>query len=67
MAPLGISDKIDSFLIALGKQHHILHPMARKEGVFLQNLLNPDKPNQTWRWLIARRRTQRKARGAKIY
>ena len=42
---LGISDKIDSFLIALDKQHHILRPVARKEGVFLQNLLNLDKPN----------------------
>lgn len=45
IAPLGISDKIDGFFIALGRQHHILRPMARKEGVFLQDLLNPDKPN----------------------
>lgn len=44
---LGISDNIHSFLIVLDKQHHILRPVARKEGVFLQNLLNPDKPNQT--------------------
>ena len=45
MRALGITDAIEDILITLGKQHHIIRPMARKEGLFLYIVLDKAKSN----------------------
>lgn len=54
MWALGISDVIEDILITLGKQHHISHPMARKEGLFICIVLDKSKSNLA----LARRKVQ---------
>jgi hypothetical protein len=45
MRALGLSDLIEDMLITLGKQYHILRPMARKEGVFIYAVLDKSRSN----------------------
>ena len=45
MRAFGITDAIEDILITLGKQYHIIRPMARKEGLFLYIVLDKAKSN----------------------
>ena len=54
MRALGLSDVIEDILITLGKQYHILRPMARKEGLFVYLVLDKTKSNLA----LARRKVQ---------
>jgi predicted regulator of Ras-like GTPase activity (Roadblock/LC7/MglB family) len=54
MRSLGLNDVIDDILITLGKQYHILRPLARREGVFVYYVLDRNKSNLA----LARRKAQ---------
>lgn len=54
MRSLGLNDVIEDVLITLGKQYHVLRPMARKEGVFVYIVLDKAKSNLA----LARRKVQ---------
>lgn len=54
MRSLGLNDAIDDILITLGKQYHIIRPLARKEGLFLYIVLDRVKTNLA----LARRKVQ---------
>ncbi|MDO8249895.1 MAG: hypothetical protein Q7T78_09300 [Rhodoferax sp.] len=54
MRALGLNDVIEDMLITLGKQYHILRPMATKEGLFLYLVLDKSKSNLA----LARRKVQ---------
>ncbi|MBB6561398.1 putative regulator of Ras-like GTPase activity (Roadblock/LC7/MglB family) [Acidovorax soli] len=54
MQALGLQDSIDDILITLGKQYHIIRPMASKEGIFLYVVLDKARANLA----LARRKVQ---------
>ena len=54
MRALGLSDVIEDILITLGKQYHIIRPMARKEGLFIYLVLDKSKSNLA----LSRRKVQ---------
>ena len=54
MRALGLNDAIEDILITLGKQYHLLRPMAQKEGVFIYFVLDKAKSNLA----LARRKLQ---------
>ncbi|MBN8755092.1 MULTISPECIES: hypothetical protein [Variovorax] len=54
MRSLGLNDVIEDILITLGKQYHLLRPLAQKEGVFIYYVLDKAKSNLA----LARRKLQ---------
>jgi len=54
MRSLGVEDTIDDILITLGKQYHIIRPLASKDGVFVYIVLDKLKANLA----LARRKVQ---------
>ena len=43
MKALGLKDSIEDILISLGKQYHVIRPMAEKPGVFIYVVLDKAK------------------------
>ncbi|RYH63910.1 MAG: hypothetical protein EON54_07220 [Alcaligenaceae bacterium] len=54
MEALGLNDAIDDILITLGKQYHIIRPLAAKEGIFIYLVLDKVRANLA----LARRKVQ---------
>ena len=54
MQALGLQDSIDDILITLGKQYHIIRPMASKDGIFIYLVLDKARSNLA----LARRKVQ---------
>lgn len=54
MQSLKLADKIEDILITLGKQYHIIRPVASKPGLFFYVVLDKTKSNLA----MARRKVQ---------
>ena len=54
MRSLNLNDEIDDMLITLGKQYHIIRPVAKKEGLFIYLVLDKVRSNLA----LARRKVQ---------
>lgn len=54
MKSLNLNDVIEDMLITLGKQYHIIRPLASAEGIFLYYVLDKSKSNLA----LARRKLQ---------
>lgn len=54
MRSLGLNDVIEDILITLGKQYHIIRPVATKPGLFFYVVLDKSKSNLA----MARRKVQ---------
>jgi hypothetical protein len=45
MSNLGMTDHIEDILISLGKQYHLLRPLAKSDNLFIYLVLNREKAN----------------------
>ena len=45
MKALGLNDEVEDMLITLGKQYHIIRPIATKPGLFLYVVLDRSRSN----------------------
>jgi hypothetical protein len=45
MKTLGLTDAIEDILITLGKQYHVIRPVAAKAGIFMYLVLDKAKAN----------------------
>ena len=54
MKSLNLNDQIDDMLITLGKQYHIIRPVAKQEGLFVYIVLDKARANLA----LSRRKVQ---------
>ena len=54
MRMLNLNDQIDDILITLGKQYHIIRPVAKQEGLFVYIVLDKARANLA----LSRRKVQ---------
>lgn len=62
MKSLGLNDSIDDILITLGKQYHIIRPVAAKQGLFTYLVIDKQRGNLA----LARRKAQEVEQGLTI-